>query len=149
MSAPPAIRGYLVARPSWHAGTTGGRSKLGNRSTHRITFLRRSTFSGITRPRPRRSRSSRRRTDYRADAKGWATEFHAAHAEVDELELVLVGPRSQGVIDLGCVAQVVTNSATITFNSMATVGRAGRKHGISVVDHRCASKPIVAHKTSL
>jgi tetratricopeptide (TPR) repeat protein len=41
------------------------------------------------------------------DAKRWAEEFRVAHADAHELELVLVGPCSQAVIELGHVDRVV------------------------------------------
>jgi hypothetical protein len=43
----------------------------------------------------------------KADAEHWAEEFQAARAVADKLELVLVGPCSQGVLDLGNVGRVV------------------------------------------
>ena len=43
----------------------------------------------------------------KADAERWAGELESCHAEADQLELVLIGPCAQSVIDLGHVGQVV------------------------------------------
>ncbi|MGO9107869.1 MAG: hypothetical protein ACLP9L_01430 [Thermoguttaceae bacterium] len=47
----------------------------------------------------------------KATAERWAEEFQVAHADADELELVLVGPCSQGVVDLEKVGHVVVPPA--------------------------------------